>query len=117
MKTTTAKKAITIVWGEHYPLKDTTPGHHPHYVKYPVLCMCNGEMNWVAVDVLKDGHSSVDAPQLVKHSTEAKCQKACDMENKFNGFSKEFVEGVVSKSMGLEKWDVAAPVATKRKRA
>ena len=76
---------------KNYPHKDDRGGDR--YVRYPV-CE-NGK--WGAADVMEGGYM---IPMFATaFDTRAECQKACDFENKWWGYTPEDVEKIVSWSM------------------
>ena len=78
-----------------YPHKDDRG--QDRYVKYPV---CDGG-KWKGVDVVEGGYT---VPLFATaFDTEAECQKACDIENKFWGYTPEDVEKIISWSMNNTK--------------
>lgn len=64
------------------------------YVKYPVKC--NG--GYYCADVMRKGHSAKSIIDNV-FEKESDCQHACDVHNKWAGFSKEYVNAILTWSM------------------
>ena len=64
------------------------------YVRYPVKC----KGGWYCADVLQRGHSAKTIIHNVFKSKEDS-QHACDVHNKWCGFSKEYVNAILNWSM------------------
>lgn len=91
----------------NYPLIDE---HRKHYVRYPIQVMRGVKDligtnlpvgKFVAVDVLQKGYQHLLCPVIF--DTEEECQKACDIHNKYHGWSKDDVNEIVGISMDLVK--------------
>jgi hypothetical protein len=94
---------LKIVYGVHYPKPDSEPGHHPHFIKYPIQ---RKDKKWVCVDVLKDGHQDPEDFLLIGKDSYNECRKACDAHNSWVGFNFNQINKIISCSMGLNSWDV-----------
>lgn len=95
---------------KNYPIVE---GSHKYFVRHPVLINIAMHMKqqrfnyplvplepgkWMTVDVFQDGgYNILAAPVLF--DTEAECQKACDVHNKFHGWTKDEANEIISESM------------------
>lgn len=87
---------------KNYPLKDE---HRIHHAKIPMqltvemmkkLIMKTYTRDlgkWICVDIVKGGYSV--PPTAVVISTKEKAQKACDVHNKYHGWSKKDIEEIL----------------------
>ncbi len=68
------------------------------YVRYPIK---NEYGKWVTVDVLSNGYRQLYSP--VQFKSEKECEKACDVRNKFYGWTKDEADRIISDSMERSK--------------
>lgn len=80
---------------KNYPRKDYQ--ECPRYVRYPVF----DEGKWKAADVMEGGY--MIPLRTIGFDTQKECQKACDIENKFWGYTPEDVARIISWSMSSNK--------------
>lgn len=78
---------------KNYPRKDGRG--QDRYVKYPAL----RDGKWYAADVMQGGY--MISIWAVGYGTMGECQKACDVENKFWGYTLESARLIVAWSMGF----------------
>ena len=76
---------------ENYPLEERGQFY---YVKHPVK---NKNGKWIGVNVIEGGYQ--DSPLYCEIDSEENCQKACDVHNRYHGFSEEYVKAIVNWSM------------------
>lgn len=91
--------------GKEYPLRDDHRLHYariakpvePRDVNQTVVPLVVGE--WVAVDVHLTGGYTI-SPAIISQKNEAACKQACDIHNKYHGWSTEDVNAIIHISMG-----------------
>lgn len=75
------------------PIKDSRGQFH--YIKYPVQ---RDNKKWVAADVVEDGYVD-NGFTLIEFDSEKECKKACDIHNRYHGWSERDVFVYVYNSM------------------
>jgi hypothetical protein len=86
---------------KNYPKVD---GHIKNYVVYPEI---NKNKKWYAANVYLAGWGTPVGGyegfnnHKQEFDTEEKCQKACDIHNRYHGWTPDQVDQIVHASMGL----------------
>lgn len=84
---------------KEYPIIDE---HRKHYILHPIQLE---NKKWVAVEVLLSGGyiNPIGNPTKISFNTEKECQDACDLHNKYHGWSKKQVHEIINTSMKVNR--------------